>query len=76
MSDKLTGTKVSLSEMLPTDKLTHFGELSEISTGYTLPETKNIFKFEVLAQILRIGTEFVPFQNGGLVPEHRYHPPD
>ena len=74
MSDKLTGTKVSLSEMLPTDKLTHFGELSEISTGYTLPETKNIFKFEVLAQILRIGTEFVPFQNGGLVPEHRNHP--
>ena len=37
-------------------------------------KTKNIFKFEVLAQILRIGTEFVPFQNGGLVPEHRNHP--
>lgn len=52
----------------------NFCKLSEISTGYTLPETKNIFKFEVLAQILRIGTEFVPFQNGGLVPEHRNHP--
>lgn len=76
ISDKLTGIK-SQSVSSSTDRQVDatFCELSEISISYLLFETHDIFFFfEAFAQILRIGTGFVPFLNGGLVPEHRNHP--
>jgi hypothetical protein len=75
MSDKLTGIKSQFVRNAPNRQVgAIFVNLAKYQQVIRYLKLKIFFKFEVMAQILRIGTEFVPFQNGGLVPEHRNHP--
>ena len=75
ISDKLAVTKsqsVSSSPDRQTD--TAFVNLAKYQQVIRYLKLKTFFIFEVFAQISRIGTGFVLFLTGGLVPEHRNHP--
>lgn len=75
MSDKLAGVKSQSVSSSPDRQVgAIFVNLAKYQQVIRCFKTYNVFSFEVFAQILRIGTGFAPFLNGGLVPEHRNHP--